>query len=61
MTIGIEVPKFIPLKTAAIKKEYIHDFTPEELLQFKSVNKEDYKVKKVYQGFDEKWVPTHYL
>mmetsp|Transcript_3825 Transcript_3825/g.3203 ORF Transcript_3825/g.3203 Transcript_3825/m.3203 type:complete len:173 (+) Transcript_3825:104-622(+) len=48
ITIGQEVPKFIPLKQAAIKKEYIDDFTPEELEQFKSDLKPEYN-KKVYR------------
>lgn len=50
ITIGMEVPKFIPLKRAAISKEYVNDFTPEELKQFKRDSKIERKVKKVYKG-----------
>lgn len=49
ITIGQEVPKFIPLKTAAIKKEYMADFTPEEREQFKSDSNPENRVKKVYR------------
>lgn len=37
------------MKTAAIKKEYINDFTPEELEQFKSDLKSEHPTKKVYR------------
>ena len=43
------MPKYIPLKTAAIKKEFMGDFTAEELEQFKSDLKPENQIKKVYR------------
>lgn len=54
IAIGIEIPKLVPLKSAAIKREYIHDFTPQELEQFKQDAQIECKIKKVYPQIDIK-------
>jgi hypothetical protein len=40
------------MKSAAIKKEFINDFTKEELQQFKKANDLDQKIKKIYDKID---------